>query len=71
MADEKNFQVERVTDHTYINDAGEPVEGKRVRYRILELNEVHHTNVPSLDPQVVQEQVEQEVISRLALTELG
>lgn len=71
MAEEKLYQIEHVQDTTYIDDARDVVEGKRIRYRILDLNEVHHTNVPTMSPQVVKAKLEAEVEERMSLEELG
>lgn len=65
------YKIQRVTDHTYINSAGEVVEGKRVRVFLPGYDETHHINVPSLDQNLVQREADDLLAARVALDELG
>jgi len=65
------YTIEKTSDHTYLDGAGEIVNGKRIRVRLHNFEEIHHLAVPSLSAPVVREAVETLLQQRQELAELG
>lgn len=48
MVDSKPYEVLGVTDSTYLDRGGEAIDGKAVKVRIIEFDEVTTFRVPNL-----------------------
>lgn len=68
MAD---FQIENTQNTLYLDKGGQPVNGYRIRVRLLQWDELHDINVPSLDPPIVAAAVQKLIEQRTALDNLG
>lgn len=68
MAD---FAIENTQNTLYLDKGGQPVNGYRIRVRLLQWDELHDINVPSMDPQVVAEAIQKLIAQRQALADLG
>jgi len=68
MAD---YKVERTQPTVYIDKGGRAVQGFTVYVLLIDFDEVHELNVPSLAPDVVSEAAEKLLEQRQALAELG
>jgi len=55
---------------TYVDAGGALVNGYRVVFRMVEFNEIHHIQVPSLDPQIVKREITTLITQRKALSSL-
>ena len=71
MSDEQVFTIERVSDTTYLDDAGQVVQGVSVQVRLHEYSEVRSVNAPTDDPEMIREKIEQLLERRKLLADLG
>ncbi len=65
------YSVTHTEPWTYLNELRNPVQGFRVTFNILPVNEVHTAYVPTLDAPVVKAAIETQVKQREALMALG
>lgn len=66
-----NYTIERVSDTTYLDDAGQVVQGVAVRFRLHDFDEVRTVNAANDHPATIENAIEKVVDRRQALAELG
>jgi len=66
-----SYRVERTQPTVYIDKGGRAVQGFTVYVHLVDFDEIHELNVPSLSPDVVSEAADRLVEQRTALAELG
>ena len=68
---EKAYIVTHTQSTVYIDKLNKAVSGYLVEFDIVAFNESHTVNVPSLDPKIVQTEIEKVIKQREALANLG
>ena len=71
MAEQIRYTIERVTNHTYLDETQSVVDGFEVRVRLHEFNEVRTIRVENDHPETIREKMEQVLERRSALEKLG
>jgi len=66
-----NYVVERTQPTMYLDKGGKPVRGFVVYVNLIQWDELHEVNVPSLKPEVVESAIQELIEYRTALQELG
>jgi hypothetical protein len=64
------FKILSTQTRTYIDEGGSVVNGYRVTYRILEFQEVHYIDVPSLNKATVAAAIQNVINDRKDLSTL-
>ncbi len=64
------FKISTTRTKSYINEAGQVVNGFEVTFRLLTFNETHTINVPSLNQTVVENAIKAIVADRKNLSTL-
>jgi len=65
------YTITHTEPWTYLNDLRNPVQGFRVTFTIVSLNETHTAYVPSLDPATVKPVIDRLLKDREGLMTLG
>jgi len=65
------YKIERTQPTVYLDKGGRAVRGFAVYVLLVEFDEVHEINVPSLSPDTVSEAIEGLIEQRKALAALG
>ncbi len=67
----EQFSVQSTQNTLYLDRGGQPVNGYRIRVLLEDFDEIHDLNVPNLKPETVMRAVEDLLIQRRALRDLG
>ncbi len=67
----KGYSVSRVTPETYLDNSQKVVQGFRVTITLIEFDEVHELQVPSIDEKIVTAAAEKLLTQRQKLAQLG
>lgn len=66
-----SYAIERTQPTVYLDKGGRAVRGFAVYVLLVDFDEVHEINVPSLSPDIVSEAIESLIEQRTALAGLG
>ncbi len=67
----KRYTIENTSDTVYLDRSNKAIKGYIVVVNLLDYNELHEVNVPSLDKDTVQKAVEKLIKDRESLNALG
>lgn len=71
MSDEKLFEIVSVVPDLYVNDRNVLVNGHSITFYIPAVNEEHKIRVDKMDKNLIANEINKFVQTRLELTDLG